>query len=304
LVLILVVPGNGIRFYTVGNSRLQGLAFCPIMRRVQEITGTDKEAQGATSHMQRNLSRVIAGAVCVLWMMVGPAGLLLGMAQTTEPATSGATLGDFPGDLWDDTLALPTTDNLWWLLGGATLAVTVYQFEDPESTSDALDQGVIDAVADFGNIWGDIRVQAPLALTTWGLGSAIDDKEIAGLGYDMSRGLLLTYGVTSLLKVSFQRTRPNGEDYSFPSGHTASAFTTAGVVSRRYGGWAGGIAIGLGVAAGLGRMEDMKHYASDVIAGATIGWIIGRNAGRPKQTTGVSWQLVPLGQGVALAGRF
>lgn len=255
--------------------------------------------------MRWNLRRAMVGTVLVVGMMAGITGSPLAVAQTAEPTNSGAALGDFPSDLWDDTLALPTTDNLWWLLGGATLAVTVYQFEDPESAADALSQGAIDAVADFGNIWGDIRVQAPLALGAWGIGSAIDNEEVAGLGYDMSRGLLLTYGVTSLLKVSFQRTRPNGDEYSFPSGHTATAFTTAGVVSARYGGWAGGIAIGLGVATAMGRMEDMKHYASDVVAGATIGWIIGRNAGRPKETAaGVSWQLVPMGQGVALAGRF
>jgi len=242
--------------------------------------------------------------VLVVGMMAGIAGPQLAVAQNVERTTAGAALGDFPGDLWDDVLALPTNDNLWWLLGGTAVAVTVYQFEDPESAADFLNQGAIDAVSDFGNIWGDVRVQVPLALGAWGIGSATGNAEIAGLGYDMSRGLLLTYGVTSLLKVSFQRTRPNGEDYSFPSGHTASAFTTAGVVSARYGGWAGGIAIGLGVVTAMGRMEDMKHYASDVVAGAIIGWIIGRNAGRPKAANGVSWQLVPMGQGVAVAGRF
>ena len=214
------------------------------------------------------------------------------------------TVAALPGDILDDAGALWTTSNAWWLLGGAAGALLAYQVEDPEAAAQFLDQPVFDQISDFGNVWGDIRLQAPLALGTWGVGSLAGSREAAALGYDLSRGLLLTYGVVSLLKTSFHRTRPNGDDYSFPSGHTAAAFCTAGVVSRRYGGWPGGIAIGLGVATGMGRMEDMKHYTSDVIAGATIGWIIGRNAARDTPADGVSWQLVPYGRGLAVAGRF
>ncbi len=221
-----------------------------------------------------------------------------------EPGNSSSSVTDFPKALWDDALALPTTENLWWLAGGAAASLAVAQFEDPEGVARFLNQPVIDEFADFGNIWGDIRLQAPLALGVWGVGGLSGDAEMADLGFDLSRSLLLTYGTVSALKVTFNRTRPNGDDYSFPSGHTAAAFSTAGVVSRRYGGWAGGVAIGLGVLTGLGRMEDKKHYASDVVAGATIGWIIGRNAARPARAEGVGWQLVPYGQGLAVAGRF
>ena len=40
----------------------------------------------------------------------------------------------------------------------------VYQFEDPEGAASTLDQGVLDGLSDFGNIWGDMRVQVPLAV--------------------------------------------------------------------------------------------------------------------------------------------
>ncbi len=254
--------------------------------------------------MQRTFCRVMVGALVVGCLTIGQSGSLIAVAQTTGPTNSTAALGDFPADLWGDVLTLPTNENMWWLLGGTTLAVVVYQFENPTSAAETLNQGALDPISDFGNIWGDIRVQTPLALGAWGIASATDNAEIAGLGYDLSRGLALSYGLISVLKISFGRTRPNGDHYSFPSGHTATAFTTAGVVSRRYGGWPGGIAIGLAMPTGMGRMEDMKHYASDVAVGATIGWIVGRNAGRSAPTDGISWQLVPVGQGVALAGRF
>lgn len=245
--------------------------------------------------------QIVKITICAIFLVLA-AGQLFGPVAVAQ--AEDTRVAHFPGALWDDVLALPTSENGWWLLGGTLLSIGAYQIEDPDRASEALDQGILDGMSDFGNIWGDIRVQAPLALGTWGLGSWTDNDEMAGLGFDLSRSLLLTYATVSILKTSFNRTRPNGEDYSFPSGHTATAFSTAGVVSRRYGGWAGGVTIGLGVLAAMGRMEDMKHYASDVVAGATIGWIIGRTVGREGPPDENAWQVVPFGRGLAMAKSF
>ena len=223
-------------------------------------------------------------------------------AETT--AEEDVSLGHFPGAVWDDITALPTWENTWWLLGGTALTIVVYHFEDPDRASEKLNQGILDPLSDFGNIWGDMRVQAPLALGAWGIGSWAGNDEVAGFGFDLSRGLLLTVATTSIIKAGVNRTRPNGEDYSFPSGHTAAAFTTAGVVTRRYGGWLGGLSIGLGILTGMGRMEDTKHYASDVVAGATIGWIIGRTVARKDPNDKTAWQVVPFGNGLAMIKSF
>jgi len=240
------------------------------------------------------------GLLLILVLIGGVSGY--GHAETnTEEDVS---LGHLPGAVWNDIRALPTWENTWWLLGGTALTIGVYQIEDAESVSEALNKGAWDALSDFGNIWGDLRVQAPLALGTWGIGSWAGNDEVAGFGFDLSRGLLLTYATTSIIKAGVNRTRPNGEDYSFPSGHTAAAFTTAGVVTRRYGGWLGGVSIGLGVLTAMGRLEDMKHYASDVVAGATIGWIIGRTVARKDPDDKTAWQVVPFGNGLAMIKSF
>jgi len=227
-----------------------------------------------------------------------------GPAHAETGGAEDVSLGNFPGALWDDVGALPTRENAWWLVGGAALTIGVYQFEDPAGAYQALDKGIWDSLSDAGNIWGDIRLQAPLALGTWGVGSWAGSEEVAGFGFDLSRGLLLTYAATSIVKVAANRTRPNGEDYSFPSGHTAAAFTLAGVVTRRYGGWFGGASLGLGVMTAMGRMEDRKHYASDLAAGATIGWIIGRTVARQDADDETAWQVVPVGNGLAMVKRF
>ena len=215
-----------------------------------------------------------------------------------------ATETSIPEDLWNDVAAMPTMENTWWLLGGVAATLFVHEIEDPEGAVRGLDSGIIDPIVDFGNIWGDVRVQGTLALGGWAVGTMRDDSELAGLGYDMSRSLLLTYGATTVLKLAVQRTRPNGEDYSFPSGHTASAFSTAGVLCQRYGGWVGGVGVGLGVLTALGRMEDNKHYASDVVAGATIGWIIGRTVARKGSGDESAMRIIPTGNGLVLVRNF
>ncbi len=133
-----------------------------------------------------------------------------GPALAETGTEEDVSLGHFPGAVWDDIAALPTWENTWWLLGGTALAIGVYQFEDPDKASEALNKGAWDSLSDFGNIWGDMRVQAPLALGTWGIGSWAGNDEVAGFGFDLSRGLLLTYATTSIIKASVKRTRPNG----------------------------------------------------------------------------------------------
>lgn len=247
--------------------------------------------------------KIISLSACLFFVFPLSVGVS-GSAHAETHSEEDVSLGHFPGAVWDDITALPTWENTWWLLGGTALTIGVYQIEDAESASEALNKGAWDSLSDFGNIWGDIRVQGPLALGTWGIGSWAGNDEVAGFGFDLSRGLLLTYATTSIIKAAVNRERPNGEDYSFPSGHTATAFTTAGVVTQRYGGWLGGLSLGLGVLTAMGRMEDMKHYASDVVAGATIGWIIGRTVARDDPNDKTAWQVVPFGNGLAMIKTF
>jgi len=74
------------------------------------------------------------------------------------------------------------------------------------------------------------------------------------------------------LKFTVQRTRPDGSDnYSFPSGHSAGAFATAGVLQHHYG-WKAGVPATLvaGYVA-TARVHDNRHYLSDVIFGGAMG---------------------------------
>lgn len=69
--------------------------------------------------------------------------------------------------------------------------------------------------------------------------------------------------------------RPDGSDFlSFPSGHTATAFTSACLLYKEYGNrspWIGIAAYLPAIVTGLSRQLNNKHWLSDVIGGAVIG---------------------------------
>ncbi len=99
--------------------------------------------------------------------------------------------------------------------------------------------------------------------------------------YDFTQALLVTEAYTGLLKYTVQRPRPDGSDnLSFPSGHTSAAFSLASVAEQHYGWKVGVPAYLLASGIGLSRIESNKHNLSDVVAGATIGIIVGRTVAR------------------------
>lgn len=81
------------------------------------------------------------------------------------------------------------------------------------------------------------------------------------------------YGLKSTTNV----TRPDGSNnHSFPSGHTATAFMTATMLHKEYGGrspWYSIAAYSMATATGLSRQMNNKHWLSDVMVGAGIGII-------------------------------
>lgn len=67
---------------------------------------------------------------------------------------------------------------------------------------------------------------------------------------------------------------------SFPSSHTSQAFAVAAVFSDRYGQPVSAAAYGLAGLVGISRLIQDKHWASDVAAGAVLGWAIGKALSR------------------------
>lgn len=86
---------------------------------------------------------------------------------------------------------------------------------------------------------------------------------------------LLMGSTVYFLKQTTHVMRPDGSnEHSFPSGHTATAFMTATMLTKEYGHkspWIGIGAYSAATATGMMRMANNKHWLSDVLTGAGIG---------------------------------
>jgi membrane-associated phospholipid phosphatase len=195
----------------------------------------------------------------------------LAVAPTLQPT---ARAGVLPGFAQGDLKAFLSGRTLLVVSGAGALAAASLLIENPNTEERVLDRRAFDAPADLGNIYGGDAVVAGAAGLA-GAGFLAHNPEWTRAGWDMARSIVYTGGAVTLLKLAVRRTRPNGGAYSFPSGHTAAAFCVAPVLASRFGIAAAIPAYALGVTTALGRMEDRKHYLSDVIFGAGIGTAIG-----------------------------
>ena len=81
-----------------------------------------------------------------------------------------------------------------------------------------------------------------------------------------------TVALTYAFKYGVGRLRPDGSDYkSFPSGHSSVAFATATMYQMWYGWKAGVPAYAFAAITAFQRLDDNRHWLSDVIMGAAIG---------------------------------
>lgn len=149
--------------------------------------------------------------------------------------------------------------------------------------SRALDDRVREAVARPGTRFGRILDKAGGTLATslfvgtlFIAGQVADDQRFRDMTYDMAGASIVAAGLTAALKFTVRRTRPNGENRrSFPSGHASNAFALASVAEQHYGWKAGAPAYAVAAAIGASRLVEDKHYLSDVVAGATVGYLAG-----------------------------
>jgi hypothetical protein len=82
---------------------------------------------------------------------------------------------------------------------------------------------------------------------------------------------MATVGIVKGLQTKFRPNSSNAESY--PSGHTAAAFSGAAFLERRYGPWVGVPAYAVAAFTGVSRVVGQKHFMDDVIAGANVAMI-------------------------------
>jgi len=182
----------------------------------------------------------------------------------------------------------------WLTLGGISAGIGVVMVFD-EDIGHAIRRGrsdtltnIFDNVQPLGNeyaigivgtfyLWGEI-FKDPRAKST-----ALDSIAASGI----ASGLIV-----NATKYLVGRARPtdgkgaydfqafSGHD-SFLSGHTTEAFTLASVITEHYDAmWIKVMAYGLAGTVGYARLNNNRHWTSDVLAGAVVGTYVGKTVVR------------------------
>ena len=208
---------------------------------------------------------------------------------------------DFIDPMKKDILS-PIETDAWKVLAiGTTLTISSLILHDltiKQATHEIADEKPLGKYSTYGDTIGQIL---PNILYTSFYGVDYwynDNKKSKELSLLMFKSTLYSGLTTDILKKVFNETRPNGGGYSFPSGHTTSAFAFGSVVAMNHNIYAGSAAIAMASFVGLSRINDKKHFVHDVIAGATIG--IAYGVGLTLNNQKVMPIIAPINKGVAL----
>jgi membrane-associated phospholipid phosphatase len=206
----------------------------------------------------------------------------------------GSTLGDFK--------RLPSTDTATVLAIGAAGAWLGGIAADRGSSNLLSASPTLDAVLEPGATIGGARMQLAGALATYSVGRFSRSPRVAALGADLLRAQLLSQVMTAGIKMSVRRARPDGSQFSFPSGHTSVSFASATILQRHLGAKAGIPAYAVATYVAASRIQERRHFLSDVAFGAAIGIVAGRTVtvGRGEARFALTPTAVPGGAGVSL----
>lgn len=140
--------------------------------------------------------------------------------------------------------------------------------------------------ANTGDKIGQGYVPFGLGIALFATGEMIDNKQLADTGAVSLEALAVTGVATEALKYITQRPRPNRvNNMSFPSGHASMTSAFAASVSEMYD-WNPYIAVPLFTASafvGASRIQANEHHFSDVVAGMTLGTVVGMGFGRSRR---------------------
>jgi membrane-associated phospholipid phosphatase len=217
------------------------------------------------------LSSIRASLVCLVTV------ICLGVSTPALAQTPVASAGPMPR-LFTTTLndfrRLPSDETLTWLVIGGTIAAAGHTAD--RNVSDSFSGVRVGAMFHAGETMGGARAQLAGALATYAVGRIAGRPQVASVGGDLIRAHILAQAMTAGIKLSVRRGRPDGGEFSFPSGHTSVTFATAAVLQRHFGWKAGVPAYALASYVAASRVHVKRHYLSDVAFGAAVGMVAGR----------------------------
>lgn len=226
------------------------------------------------------LAALVTGAILVS----APAG-----AQPASSAGHGAALTAGDGGILAAGLA-----------ASALLLSADESISDRMRASSLHDNGAFRGTMDVARFYGDPG-SLVLSAGLWAAGAVREDRTMRLVGTRAFEAVVASGAVTGAIKMLAGRARPDaspgdaqrfafargvrdgGAYQSFPSGHTTAAFAFASAVDGEWERldpnrprWVVPALYGLAALTGVSRVFQDKHWASDVVMGAAIGYVSGR----------------------------
>ena len=224
----------------------------------------------------------------------------LGWAQNAQETRSAAGY-IAEGDYWFNYVKIPykliasPIDWSWGDWGKAALVgtgVAGMMFLDEnlkDFAQDDMRSSTTDGIADWTRPFGDSKIMFPAMAGGYLVGAVTGSKRLTAASLLGLQSLAIAAGITEGVKNIAGRERPNktddafnfngwsGDDKSFPSGHATHAFAVATVFALEYRDSyiVPPVAYGLASLAAYSRINDNKHWVSDVVVGAGIGFLVG-----------------------------
>jgi hypothetical protein len=201
------------------------------------------------------------------------------------PREDRRTLSAFPKNLGRNFVGVFSGQNLLpFAVGvGATTLASAFDYR----TKDVL-LGACETCGKTGATAGGAAI-IPVVGALFVAGRFAPQGHFRAASYDFAQAMIVNGAYSGLLKYTVKRDRP------------------AGVANHHYG-WKVGVPMyALATGIGLSRIEQDRHHLSDVVAGATIGFLVGRTVTRldgerpaKKRFVSVGPATDPHGQGIGL----
>jgi hypothetical protein len=169
---------------------------------------------------------------------------------------------------------------------GTSISLMPYD-EDMRKTA-LKNWGAVDGQAiSFANEYGNLLYPALGTVATYGMGLVLEDESMRVFARKTCTSLLVAGGITTVLKSMIGRSRPftnqgssqfspftiDDVRLSFPSGHTTVSFVMSASLSKVIDRWWADILLyGLATGTAYARMHNDRHWLSDTVLGAAIGY--------------------------------
>jgi membrane-associated phospholipid phosphatase len=185
-----------------------------------------------------------------------------------------------------------------WIGAGVVLGTSAVLYSQDKQIADFWQRNRTDGLDKaneyFFDPFGKMYYTIPLMGAFYVYGAATDKNKPKRVAMDFVQASLYSGVIVTVMKHIAHRHRPfqtnphnpylwdgpitdNWGHTSFPSGHTIMTFTFAAVVATHYKDriWVPITMYSLATLEGMARMYDDKHWSSDVMIGAALGYAIG-----------------------------